>query len=185
MSYDTKAILLTIEQWLTELAKPYLWFIQDNHNKLLAQHRSMTGSNCYLMGGKLIGPGGKHPGKIEGRLKPLDPSLHVLHYEWLDQFRQHEEEWVKAMQVLRTVFAKAKNWQDVRDMIPDFVLRSFPAQGLMALSRTRPDLFAGSKDDPNYPKERADREVHWDTKLLDLYEQAAPSINFYVGYKLL
>lgn len=185
MSYDTKAILLTIDQWLAEISKPYLWFIQDTHNKLLAQHRSMTASNCYLMAGKIFGPGGKHPGKIEGRLVALDPSLHVQHYEWWAHMQQHEEEWVKAMQVVRTVFGKAKNWQDVRDMLPDFVLRSFPAQGLMALSRTRPDLFAGSKEDANYAQERADREQHWDSKLLDLYEQAAPSINFYVGYKLL
>lgn len=184
MSYDTKAILKEIEVWLSNLAKPYLWFIQDKHNKLLAANRSMTGSNCYLMSGKIFGPGGKHPGKIEGKLQSLPEPLRPDHIEWAEQMRIHEEEWVKAMQVLRTVFGRAKRWQDIRDMLPDFVLRTLPFD-VMKLHRTRPDLFAGSKNDPNYPQERALREQHWDPKLLDLYEQATPSINFYVGYKLL
>lgn len=182
--FDHKTVYPATEAWLDQLAKPYLAFIRDEHKNLLSSHRAMTGSSCYLVGGSIFGPGGVRPPKIEN-LKPLPAELLPVHQAWLANCARHGEEWVRAQQVLRTAIGRAENWQDVRDMIPDHVLRSFPAEGLMALTRHRPDLYAGDPSAPDYAEQRAARELHWDTKLLDLYEQVSPTIDLYVSYSLL
>ena len=182
--FDHKTVYPATEAWLTELTKPYLHFIREEHDGLLASHRALTGGGCYLVGGSIFGPGGVRPPKLD-KLKPLPAQLLPAHQAWLANCDRHGAEWVRAQQVLRTAIGRAENWQDVRDMIPDHVLRPFPATGLMELTRQRPDLYAGQPSDPNYAQERAARERHWDIKLLDLYEQVAPTIDLYVSYRLL
>ena len=179
-----KIIYPLTEAWLTELARPYLRFLYEEHNAILASHRELTGGVCYLAGGAIFGPGGVQPAKLD-KLKPLPSQLLPVHQTWLANYNRHETEWVRAKQILRTVVGRAKTWQDIRDMVPDHVLRPFPSIGLMELTRQRPDLYAGQPDDPTYTQERKERERYWDTKLLDLYESVAPTINLYVSYRLL
>lgn len=182
--FDYKNVYPAMTHWLASLAKDYFAYIREEHAKLMQQHRSLTGGECYLVGGSIFGPGGARPPRLNG-LKPLPPQLVPQHEEWLALCKQHGFEWTRATQVLRTAFSRTQCWQDVRDMIPDHVLRTFPAEGLMDLERTRPDLYAGSQEDPSYAQERALRERYWEPKLLDLYEQVAPTINLYVSYRLL
>ena len=182
--FDHKTFFPAMETWLTELAKPYLHFMRETHDELLASNRALTGNACYLVGGEIIGPGGVRPPKL-GRVAPLPAQLMDAHLSWKAGKQRHTHEWVKACQVLRTAAGRAENWQDLRDMIPDHVLRPFPATGLMELTRCRPDLYAGDPGSSNYRAEREAREKHWDPKLLDLYEQVGPLVDLYVSYRLL
>ena len=182
--FDHKNVYPATERWLDELAKPYLHFIREEHDGILTSHRALTGGACYMVGGGIFGPGGIRPAKLE-KLKPLPEQLLPAHRAWMVNCDRHGAEWVRARQVLHTVIGRAENWQDIRDMVPDHVLRPFPADGLMELTRTRPDLYAGPPDDSNYAQERVERERYWEVKLLDLYEQVAPTINLYVSYRLL
>lgn len=182
--FDHAKLYPATEAWLTELAKPYLHFIREEHDGILVSHRSLTGGTSYLVGGSIFGPGGIRPAKLDN-LKPLPQELLPAHRAWLANCDRHGAEWVRAQQVLRTAIGRAKNWQDVRDMIPDHVLRPFPATGLMELTRERPDLYAGDPTASTYADERFAREKHWDPKLLDLYEQVAPTVDLYVSYRLL
>lgn len=182
--FDQKTLFPATEVWLNELAKPYLRFVKEEHESILRSHRQLTGGQCYVVGGSMFGEGGMRPTKLVG-LKPLPPELLPAHCAWLTNCERHGAEWVRAQQVLRTAIGRAENWQDIRDMIPDHVLRPFPATGLMELTRHRPDLYAGEPSDSSYAAEREVREKHWDPKLLDLYQQVAPTINLYVSYRLL
>jgi len=182
--FDQKNLYPATEAWIQELAKPYLHFIKEEHKGIMASHREITGGSCYMVGGSIYGPGGIRPAKLD-KLKPLPPQLLPVHQAWLANCDRHGAEWVRAQQVLRTAIGRASNWQDVRDMIPDHVLRPFPADNLMALTRTRPDIYAGEPSDPKYLEERKLRETYWDNKLLDLYESVAPTIDLYVSYRLL
>lgn len=180
---DHKVIYPATEEWLKRLSKPYLAFIKEEHDGILRSHRELTGGSCYLVGGSIFGPGGIRPPKLEN-LKPLPSQLLPIHQAWLANCDRHGNEWVRAQQVLRTAVGRAKSWQDIRDMIPDHVLRSFPAD-FNGLSRQRPDIYAGQPADDGYADRRSEREGYWDTKLLDLYEQVGPTVDLYVSYSLL
>ena len=108
-----------------------------------------------------------------------------MHHAWMANCDRHANEWVRAQQVLRTAIGRAENWQDIRDMIPDRLLKLFPAEGLMDLASRRPDIYAGDPNDPEYPRERELRMMYWEPKLLDLYESVAPTIDLYLSYRLL
>ena len=171
-------------KWFSELSGPYLRYVQQEHEELLQRHQELTGGTAYIVGGAIYSV---HPGQQRdlSKLKKLPDALLPAHAAWVANCNRHRHEWVQVEQVLNTALTHANSWQDIRDMIPDHVLRPFPATGLMELTRTRPDLYAGQPTDPTYSQERGEREKHWGTKLLDLYERVAPTIDLYVSYRLL
>lgn len=183
--FDSKKVYPAMKAWLDELARAYLGFLREEHDRLLTENRALTGNTAYLVGGQIFGPGGVRPPRLRGGLAPLPSQLMDAHLSWVAGMERHQTEWQKATQALQLAVSRCTSWQDFRDMLPDHVLRPFPATGLMELERTRPDLYAGAPQEPEYVENRRQRELYWEPKLLDLYEQAAPTIDLYVSYRLL
>lgn len=182
-----KALFMGTQRWLDELARPFLETLKAEHAELLRSHRTHTGGDAYIVGSSIFVAGGgtTRPMGFSGKVTPLSEQLVPAHQAWFELISRHNREWRRTRQILQLLVGRAKNWQDLRDMFPDAVLRPFPASGLMELTRTRPDLYAGDPADSTYPQERRLRTDFWSPELLDKYEQVAPTVNLYVSYRLL
>lgn len=173
---DSKTMFTVSELWLDELSRAYLRFLRDEHEILMTHLRSLTGSSFYIADGAIYGYGG------EVKMRPAYPpvklpdQLQDMFQAWKAKKLSHKAEWIKVQQVVRTILGRCKDWQDVRDMFPDHVLRSIPVRGLMDYQRHRPNLST------DFPPEQ---QSPWDEKLVKLYNQVKSTINLYVSYKLL
>lgn len=118
----------------------------------------------------------------------LSPVLMEQHKQWVEHFNQHDRDFPRIKQMLGSLIIKADDVQQLRDMFPDHVIRPMlRPDGMLGRVRERyhPDLYAGSKDSPNYLPERQRREIYWDSKMLDMYESVGKLVDQYLGYKFL
>lgn len=171
------------EAWFVDLAEPYLRHLTEEHNAIVEAHKIITTAPRFSYRGKLYAAEGVSPYK--GTLVPLVSNLHARFEELLMQKARHIQEWAPTKQLLQHVMGKAQDYQELRDMFPDSLARTFPLECVKALPRTRPDFYAGYKDDPDYARNREERELFWDAPTLEMAEQFMPTINLYLSYLIL
>lgn len=115
----------------------------------------------------------------------LPESLHPLqqqeHADWLEFYQHHDRDFPRIRQKFGSVLARAKSLQDLRDMIPDHVLRLVnDVEGFSELQRTRPSV--DSAGDPAKLEELA---LTWDRKILAMYADVSDLLDQYLGYRYL
>lgn len=191
---DRAVILDFTNHLLDELSKPYLHYMREEFHRLKVANQAITGNTAYLVGSTVFAEGMRvlAPGLYRAPAKPLPPQLMDQHETWLVHWNRHQTEWGRACQAVRTVMARANTDQDIRDLLPDRVLRPVLHQSpLSELTRTRPDIYAGPPPLAGGPEEAewqarvVEREQLWGPKPVALYAKHGPIIDLYVGYALL
>lgn len=123
----------------------------------------------------------------------LDPKFLPEFLAWYEEHQRHLREWGRVEQTLSSILLRAKDLQDLRDMLPEHVVAPIIRTSNILLTRTRPDLYAGVPPptkahielDSKYLIARKERELYWDSRLLDMYERIGGIIDLYMGYRLL
>lgn len=164
--------------------------MEGHYAKLLADHiRLNGGGNSFLVGSlvhfenQLVLP----LSRVVGVPRGLHQSLVPAFLAWEKPFKELNVQLDRIRQTLNSILMRAKSWQDVRNMVPDYYSRPLHHLPPMAgLQRTTLDLYAGRPVAFGpISKERLDREAVWDPRLLNMYERVGGIIDLYLGYKLL
>lgn len=172
------------------LSGDYSKTLGQMYETLFTEHRSRTASNHYIMGDNaFFADQAVHKVgavKFNGRSTSLDEDLHEAHYAWYNEYVEFKTDRGRIEQTLRSIIMRAASWQDFRDMFPEYILRDFIPRNdnLIALYRTRPDLYAGPIHSPDFEKNMLDRDC-WDRHVLYMYGQIGGTLSMYVGYKFL
>ncbi len=110
-------------------------------------------------------------------VEPLHATLIQEHEQVYKDFTNHRSMWERTKQTLNTIVSKAQIPQDLRDMLPDYVLRLvFTETPIHGLTRSRPDLFTVDK---------SIAVMHWSGDQIARYESIAAQLETYVGFRLL
>lgn len=185
-----------ISTFVNDLERPYLGFLSAQLTDVIGKNEAIFGAPCYYLGDTVYARGlvvariGKY--KLGG-MATLDPSLQPLHDEWQSHYDEHNATWQRFSQSLRVVLLAAKDWQMLRDMLPDHVLQPYmEVWGLEHLTRTRPHLHACAPRPTILPQPRPMDEYMgtwdlqaWDERLVLQYAAIAFKVDLYVGYRLL
>lgn len=162
----------------------------DTLKDLVTQQRKKTGASHFVVGTNVFFEDGRvvplTAVRFGTQAAKLDPELREQFDTFWQDYNDYNEGWQQVSQTLGSVMARAKNWQDVRDMLPDYVLAgTLNHKQLQGLQRTRPDIYAGHKDSPDYAAKLAERLPYWDPLLLNMYSRIGGIISVYLGYKFL
>lgn len=159
------------------------------YEQLMATHTGATRYTCFLVGRKVYFPNQVVHDQVlvRGSPPPLARELMPAFHAWELLFKQLYRDLSRISQTVSSVLARAKSWQDARNMFPDHFLR--PLLGLpqfAGMQRTALDLYAGPPAAFAPPtQDRLDREAVWDPRLVNMYGQVGGLIDLYLGYKLL
>jgi hypothetical protein len=195
---DRKALNAFTKEFMQEIQTSYRRFLGNELHALIESQLSMSPSELpgYRVGDEvfyftdqgtpLVVTLKYMPANMMPR--PLNPVLMDQHLQWVEHFNQHDRDFPRIQQMLGSLIIKADSPQQLRDMFPDHVIRPMlKPDGLLKKVRERyhPDLYAGSKDSPNYAAERQRREIFWEPKMFDMYESVGKLVDQYLGYKFL
>lgn len=156
--------------------------------EIVSQNRAKTGANHYIVGGSAFFDSGAiaevSQVRFKGSAAKLSDELLPKHLEWAAEYNQFKEEKDKVSQVLKSILARANNWNDVRDMLPDYVINVSDWTPVKNVQRTRPDLFIipGSE---NFSEDFEERSRYWNPILITMYGKIGKTISLYLGYRLL
>lgn len=150
--------------------------------QLMAANRKVNSMDQFVMGGQVYLTDQKvfplsYAHGIP--LPPLPQTLVPAFLAWQQSFKQMDRDLGRIEQTLASILLRAKDWQQVRDMFPDRLIRSSLNYWMMpicALQRMNINL---------YDDDRQAREDVWDKRLIDMYERVGGIIDLYLGYKLL
>lgn len=177
-------------QMVDTLAFDYKKNLEQDFNRLFEDHRAQTGSDHFIVGNKVYFYGPQIHGAGVIRFQGLGAKLHPDHMErfeaWIKEYDEFRLGHQGIQQTLRSIVMRAKNWQDIRDMFPEYVISRFlfSHPELSVLDRTRPDLFAGPVDSPEFTQNFIERAC-WDVNLINMYGRIGGMLSVYVGYKYL
>lgn len=174
---------LFITTFMRDLEKPYISFLTAQLNEVVGRNEAIFGAPCYYLGDTVyarnlvVAKIGKY--KLGG-MATLDPSLQGAHDEWREHYEEHNASWQRFSQSLKVVLLAAKDWQMLRNMFPDHVLRPYLDEwATQGLTRTGPDLHTAR------PQQSTDDGDTWDPKLVQQYAAISNKVDLYVGYRLL
>lgn len=173
--------------FLSDLEKPYKSFLRAQLDDVVMQNEAIYGAPCFYVGDTVYARGltiaqiGKY--KLGG-MAGLDHTLQEPFQEFLAHYAEHIAHWQRFSQTLRVILMAAKDWQDLRDMLPDHALQPYlSGWGFTDLTRTRGSL----QDD--LPQQGADsinwEAPTWEQRLVLLYGSIQERLAVYVGYRLL
>lgn len=191
---DNRAIQIFIVDLLQGLKENVTKYLRKELKGILVDQRQIAGGVCYLHGGIIYQElflDGHKTLIIPASAKPLHPSLVSRHVAWLDGFKAHEKDWKRVTQTVHSIKMRTDSLQDIRDMFPDVVLDKYLKQSQFAfIDRTRPDLYsnapAACQKFGSTPEEALElRLVHWDHKLINMYNSVGATIDRYIGYSYL
>lgn len=176
---------------LTRLPRAYLEFINKPHNQILQQHGSYVVGGMYFSNAtERVTPLAKIR-KDTVPMRTLPANLFPQHAAWYQTYREYEREWATVSQQFRSIGQRLQSWQELRDVLPEQVIRpALDLEGLQGLTRSQPDLYAGAPPTnpalmSNYRQERKDREAIWGERLVYIYDSVAPTVDLYVGFKVI
>lgn len=178
---------------LDRLSTPYLGHINKAHDQILKDQRVLTGLGYYVIGEQQFSGMGKRVMPLmlsrNSNAIPLHPSLRTAHENWFQMFDRHLREWKAITQQLSSIVLRLKTWQEYRDVFPEHVISHVLSEPeLVGLVRRNDCAYPGnprSMDPDVYATERLRCEAIWGHRPVHLYDQAAPLVDLYVGYKLL
>ncbi|MEO7082390.1 MAG: hypothetical protein ABIY71_12725 [Flavobacteriales bacterium] len=153
------------------------------YEQLISANQAATSHDCFLVGKQCYFSGQRvYPmAQIRGVPPALPTAFMPAFQSWKAPFKRLNQDLARITQSIASIVLRAKTPQDIRDMFPEHFLRPLLGgwETGMDLQRTRLDLYADNPDG------RQEREQIWEPKLLDMYERIAPTIDLYLGYKLL
>ena len=180
-----------VTDMIGSLSEVYLASLNRQHEAVMVEHCYRTGDMYYIHGSNVFNADhttdnvGMIPRSFK-RAKLLDKDLVDKHLVWWNDYSDFQREQERILQTVRSICIRAKDWQDIRDMFPEYVIGEFLLNhwDISSLVRTRPDLYLGPMDGPDYPMNLAARAC-WPMNLMNMYGQIGGMLAGYVGYKFL
>jgi hypothetical protein len=169
---------------IKDVCKPRRHMLRTTFDKIFLeqQARNINSMNAYLVGVQAFFYGMKvmpisaiSPGYY---LTPLASDLQERHRDWYADFSVYQRDRQKFQQTMSSLFLRAKTWQDLRDMLPEHVIRPILPEiaALQGVHRLRPDLDTAINDQ---------QTLHWEPRSMVMYQQISSLVNLYKGYALL
>lgn len=156
---------------LTEALDKHL---SEEFNRIhLAQKKLAGFEGNFLMNNVIYVEGGttQDIGGIE--FTKLDPTLLEKFKDWENYSQDLKFKWERAKQILGSCLARARSFQDLRDMLPDYIWVSYSSRPeLKHLERTRKSL----EDDDG---------SEYGIRLVQMFKSIAPTLHFMAGIRIL
>ena len=181
-----KQIENTLDAAYLKTLLPQFNAIREAQAAQVGRHNYLMGTNIFCYGMKVVSANAPdHP-----EANALEPDLIPAHNEWYAQFQQHHRDMGQVTQIIQSLMLRAKEWQDVRDMFPDFLLGPLlQFAPLIGHRRTRPDLYLGPPPTPEteieYERTKYTKVMHWGEQPVTMFARISGTIALYTGYRLL
>lgn len=180
-----------IQQLVRDLEKPYQRFIKEEQDELIEANRQFTGASTFMEGGEVFATNGviAQLGKLRlHNIDRLDPSLQERFTAFQEHRREHEARYRQVAQALQVILATANSWQELRDMLPEHVIRPYlNGWGFKGLNRIRPDLASVEVSIFNMREGKVVEYAAppWLMDQVERYRAISDQVDLYIGYKLL
>lgn len=167
---------------LSHIAGSYERTIKEQLKGVVQQHKRFfphsgayqVGGMCYCAEPYYVGGAGLKPANVNMQL--LNPGLMGEHLSWQESFELFKNDWGRAKQILGSVIARVETPQDLRDILPEYVIQPvLQMEPILGLTRKVPDLYSG---DPLALE-------HWNPNSVSMYQQVGSLIEIFVGYRFL
>ena len=130
-------------EWATTIATDLLAYdrsrLKERHDQLILDHQKKTGETTgFLAGGKFF-THLKPSTAFHVKKSPVHPDLRDDALDWLSDNKQCDKEEQQIRTGVYQLLQHCKDLQDVRDALPEAVVKSYPE--LSTLSRTRAEAW--------------------------------------------
>lgn len=198
---DAKILAAFSYTVVKEIENSYARFLGNELRKMIDESQGLNPGvmPAYYHNGQCfcLTPEG-HPNIVTLQFMPnnmmppsLSDTLRAQHEKWHRHLIKHQQDMPRIKQGLSAVFTRIKSTQDVRDMLPEHVIRLVMGKGFIdGIPRTRPDVYAGlppvaGGDEVEYKAALDERLLHWDPKVIRMYEPIGHLVDQYLAFKFL